>query len=60
MLLIVRDLQRVQLPADYDEDFCYMLIKLYNDLTLLGSATLAMCKDASLLFRRKDGKHFVR
>ena len=50
----------MQLPADYDEDFCYMLIKLYNDLTLLGSATLAMCKDASLLFRRKDGKHFIR
>src|SRR5260370_273284 len=49
VLLIVRDLQDLQLSADHYEEFRYMLIEFDNDLTLLDSAMLAMCEDASLL-----------
>jgi hypothetical protein len=59
MFLIVRDLQYMQLPADYNEDFGYMLIKLDNDLTLFHGATLAVREDASLLGGGQNGKHLA-
>jgi hypothetical protein len=55
VFLIVRDLRIVQLPADYNEDFGYMLIELDNDLALFHVATLAVCEDASLLAEVRTG-----
>jgi hypothetical protein len=59
VLLIIRDLQHVQLPADCNEDFGYMFVKLDNDLTLFYGAMLAMSEDASLLGEGKNWKHLA-
>ena len=54
MLLIVRDLQDVQLPADYNEDFGYMLIELDNDLTLVPQFDVGRVRARELVGRRSE------